>query len=281
MARAKAAMLVNLTVPAVAVKRSLFGMEAEGVSPQQPPPIGFSVSNKFHLDFRIMIVNKPFFWLILGSLFGQFLLTSCGNTASTDTAEDKASEQHDKSMMDGMHGDGMMGDSSMMGGGMMGHAQMMDDSMMQAMMSDPDMMKGMGPEMMKDMRTIHRLLMSHGKIKRRVNNLDNGVETWTESDDPKIAQAIQVHVRQMKERMEKGNPIRQMDPVFRELFDHHEKVNMQIKDTDKGIHVVETSEDPQVVLLIQQHANEAVSEFVKYGMKRAMKPTPLPEGYHE
>lgn len=208
-----------------------------------------------------MKINKPLFWLFLSYLLGQFFVIGCENPDSADTGK--------KPMMDGMHG-----------GGMMGHSQM-NDSMIQAMMNNPDMMNGMGPEMMKDMQTIHRLLLSHGKIKRRVNNLSNGVETWTESEDPKIAQAIQVHVRQMKKRIEEGKPIRQMDPVFRELFEHHHKVTMQIKDTGKGIHVIETSEDPQVVLLIQQHANKAVSEFAKYGMKRAMKPTPLPEGYNE
>lgn len=181
-----------------------------------------------------------------------------------------------------MDHDEMMGDGGMMNrGGMMGNHGMMDDSTMQAMMSDPDMMENMGPEMMAHMRTIHQLLMEHGKIQRRVSNLPNGIESWTESEDPAIAEAIQRHVHQMKDRMEKGQTIRHMDPVFRELFEHHEKVHIQINPTEKGVHVVETSPDPQVVLLIQQHANRAVSEFVEEGMSRAMQPTPLPEGYEK
>jgi hypothetical protein len=56
---------------------------------------------------------------------------------------------------------------------------------------------------------------------------------------------------------------------------------MQIEDTENGVIVTETSEDAQVVKLIQQHANRAVSEFVERGMQRAMEPTPLPEGYQE
>ena len=171
---------------------------------------------------------------------------------------------------DGM-GQGMMGDGGMMGGG-----GMMSEEMRKAMMS-----RGMGPEMMEDMRPIHQLLMQHEKIDRRVENLENGVRTRTVSDDPQIATAIRTHVRQMKDRMEEKKPIRQMDPVFRELFENAEKIDLQIKDIEGGVEVLETSEDPQVVKLIQQHANRAVSEFVERGMQRAMQPTPLPEGYKE
>lgn len=169
-------------------------------------------------------------------------------------------------MMNGgvVHGEGMMQDG------------MMSEEMRQAMMSGD-----MGPEMMEDMKAIRQLLMQHEKISRRVENMENGVKTWTTSDDPQIAAFIQKHVRQMKERMKEKKPIRQMDPVFRELFDNADKVTLEYEDLENGIVVVETSEDPQVVKLIQQHANEAVSEFVEYGMKRAMKPTPLPEGYEE
>ena len=158
---------------------------------------------------------------------------------------------------------------------MMDHG-MMDDNMRQAMMSD-----NMGPEMMEDMRPIREMLMHHEKIERRVENLNDGVKTWTTSEDPEIAAAIQKHVRQMHERLKEKKPIRQMDPLFREIFKHADKIEMQIEDLSNGVLVVETSEDPQVVKLIQQQANRAVSEFVEHGMQRAMQPTPLPEGYQE
>ena len=161
-------------------------------------------------------------------------------------------------------------DNSMMGG-----------NMMQMMMNDSNMMKGMGQEMMKDMPTIHSLLVNHNKIERRVENIKNGVETWTESDDPEIAKLIREHVGQMKKRIEEDRPIRQMDRLFKELFKHHDKIHIQIEETGKGVHVVETSDDPEVVKLIRQHANKAVSEFVEKGMPRAMEGTPLPEGYHQ
>src|SRR3546814_8363584 len=40
-----------------------------------------------------------------------------------------------------------------------------------------------------------------------------------------------------------------------------------------------TSDDPNVVLLIRQHAHRFVSEAAEEGMSRAMRPTPLPNGY--
>ena len=158
---------------------------------------------------------------------------------------------------------------------------MMDDDMMSEEMRKAMMSKDMGPETMKDMRPIHTLLTQHEKIDRTVENLVNGVRTRTTSSDPKIAAAIQQHVRQMHERLKEKRPIREMDPLFREIFKHADKIDMQIEDIPGGVEVVETSNDEQVVKLIQQHANRAVSEFVERGMQRAMEPTPLPEGYQE
>lgn len=189
------------------------------------------------------------------------VFSACDNTEKRQPS-DRASEENDTSGM--MEGEGMMQDG------------MMSEEMRKAMMS-----RGMGPEMMRDMRVIRSMLMNHEQIERRVENLENGVKTWTTSDDPEIASAIRTHVQQMKERMENQQPIRQMDPVFRELFEHADKIRIEIEHTEKGVVITETSEDPQVVKLIQQHANKAVSEFVDQGMQRAMQPTPLPEGYRE
>lgn len=64
----------------------------------------------------------------------------------------------------------------------------------------------------------------------------------------------------MKARVEAGEPIRQMDPVFREIFEHHAKIRMDVEDIPGGARVTETSDDPQIVQLIRQHAQRAVSE---------------------
>lgn len=160
--------------------------------------------------------------------------------------------------------------------GMMGEMPMMERG------SDGMMSEGMmGGEMMGDMRSIHGLLTNHQKIERRVEDIPNGVRTITTSDDPDVSKLIRTHVRQMKARYGRGQPIRTMDPVFRELFENRDKASFQYEDIPGGIRVTHTSDDPQVVLLIRQHARHFVSEAAQQGMSRAMRPTPLPEGYRQ
>jgi hypothetical protein len=155
-----------------------------------------------------------------------------------------------------------------------------DDGMMDRM---PDWMMGgggmMDAAMMEDMRVIHRLLQNHDRIRRQVENVADGIRARTTSRDGEIAGLIRTHVSQMKRRVESGDPIRLMDPVFREIFEHHTEITIDIEAIPGGVLVVETSANPQVELLIRQHARRAVSEFVAQGMARAMRPTPLPSGY--
>jgi hypothetical protein len=65
------------------------------------------------------------------------------------------------------------------------------------------------------------------------------------------------------------------DPLFRELFQHTDKIKMNHEDTEKGVRVTETSEDPYVAKLIKAHA-KAVSGFVERGFAEAMKNHPVP-----
>ena len=138
----------------------------------------------------------------------------------------------------------------------------------------------MGGGIMKDMMPIRTLLMSHDQINRVVLDIPGGVRTVTTSKDSEVAKTIRTHVWQMKDRLTKNEPIRQMDPLFRQLFLRAREINLQIQDIPGGVAATETSKNPQVTLLIRQHAHRAVSEFVKYGMPRVMQPTPLPKGYH-
>lgn len=165
--------------------------------------------------------------------------------------------------------------ATMMGGMMQGDMPMMGN-MSEGMMSGEGMM---GSGMMANMRSIRGLLTSHDKINRRVEDIPNGVRTVTTSNDPAVAELIRAHVRQMKARYGRGQPIRPMDPVFRELFKNRHKASLEYQDIPGGIRVTHTSNDPQVVLLIRQHARRFVSEAAKEGMSRAMRPTPLPQGY--
>jgi hypothetical protein len=153
---------------------------------------------------------------------------------------------------------------------------MMDRRMPDWMMSGGGMMDA---RMMEDMRVIHQLLQSHDRIRRHVEDIATGIRARTTSRDREVAELIRIHVSQMKARVQEGDPIRLMDPVFREIFQHHAEVAIDVEAVPGGVLVVETSADPQVEVLIRQHAHRAVSEFVAEGMARAMRPTPLPHGY--
>lgn len=122
----------------------------------------------------------------------------------------------------------------------------------------------MGEGRMQDMQTIHALLDDHKQIARTVREIENGVETTTESDDPKVRARIVEHAWAMQKRLETRQPIRMWDPLFAELFKHADKIKLQITNTPKGVKITETSTDVYVVKLIRAHA-AGVSEFVKEG----------------
>ena len=127
----------------------------------------------------------------------------------------------------------------------------------------------------EDHEVFQFLLTNHEKITREVKELPNGVETLTESNDPEIADKIKEHVQWMEYRIKETNPIRMRDPLFRELFQHTDKITMKHEDTENGVRVIETSEDPYVAKLIKAHA-KTVSGFVARGFAEAMKNHPVP-----
>ena len=138
---------------------------------------------------------------------------------------------------------------------------------------------GMQRGMPQAMAPIHALLDQHQLIQRDVKEIPGGVETTTTSTTPAVADLIRSHTRQMKQRLESGQPIRMWDPLFVELFRHPDQIKMVVTDIPGGVRVMETSNDPQVTLLIRQHANRGVSEFVADGYARVHEPTPLPAEY--
>lgn len=136
------------------------------------------------------------------------------------------------------------------------------------------------PTFSADRDVFQFLLAHHEKIRRQVKNRQDGVETLTESDDPKIAAKIEEHVAAMYARVDEQRPIRRRDPLFRELFQHAAKIEMHVEKTDKGLRVVETSQDPYVVRLIQEHA-QVVSGFVKKGFAEAHRNHAVPDPRRE
>lgn len=233
--------------------------------------------------------------LLLSLLASLVLACDEGTLDERSAGREPAAPRNDASGGDTTMSDGdiMMGDGGMTGrdgtrhegGRMMREGGMMmdgDGMMGPDMMTDmPSWMMSRGMrmdgDMMAHMRIIHGLLVQHEAIEREVEDIPGGVRTVTTSDDPEVAALIKKHVWQMKQRLEQGQPIRRMDPLFREIFRHHDAIEMRIEEIPEGLIVTETSDDPEVVALIRQHAHEAVSEFVEEGMSRAMRPTPLPE----
>jgi hypothetical protein len=122
-----------------------------------------------------------------------------------------------------------------------------------------------------DHDAIWTLLTRHQAVTRTVEELPDGVRTVTTTSDPELVPVLRRHVRQMAARVEEGRPIRVWDPVFRGVFANAEKVRIEPRDIEGGIEVVETSDDPEVVKLIQAHAAK-VNAFVAGGHAAARPP---------
>jgi hypothetical protein len=137
---------------------------------------------------------------------------------------------------------------------------------------------GRGPDAMfqADREIFHSLLEDHKQTHRTVTKRPDGVETLTESDDPNVALAIQGHAAAMHDRVKKILPIHMRDPLFAAVFGHATKIKMEIKNTAKGVRVVETSSDPYAVQLIQAHA-AVVDLFVAHGFDEARKNHAVPK----
>ena len=186
------------------------------------------------------------------ALLGPLILACSSPERRATSSQDQGPESGSSS---GMMGGGMpMMRDGMMGGGMMGAS-------------------------MDEMRVIRGLLASPDRIERIVQDVPNGVLAVTTSDDPGVARLIRTHVRQMRASYDRDEPIRPMDPVFRELFANRDRITLEVEDIPGGVRVLHRSDDARVAALIRQHAHRFVSEAAEQGMARAMRPTPLPEGY--
>ena len=136
--------------------------------------------------------------------------------------------------------------------------------------------RGKDSTFVRDRDAFHFLLDHHKDVKRSVKKLDRGVESVTESEKAEVAKKIHEHVPAMYDRLKSGNGVRYWDPLFAEAFRHGKKMKMEITNTVKGVKVVETSDDPAVVGVIQAHA-DVVSKFVEKGFEEAHKAHPVPK----
>lgn len=115
-----------------------------------------------------------------------------------------------------------------------------------------------------DMGVAMNLVHENTKIRRTVTRLPDGIRTVTESDDPKLAQDIKVHVASMTGRLESGKEFNIFSTTLPVIFDNAKRIESTIDYTAKGAIVTRTSQDPKVVAALQGHADE-VTELVKEG----------------
>ena len=135
----------------------------------------------------------------------------------------------------------------MMGQGMMGHAH--------------------DQATMGQVRDIHLLLANHDRIKRTVTNLADGIRTVTESDDAEVTRIIKTHVAEKIGRVQAGdNPnLPMQSPELNAIYRNKDKIRTTVETTEKGVIVVQTSNDAETVALLQKHASQ-VTDLVRGGM---------------
>ena len=193
--------------------------------------------------------------------------------AAADAAEHDhtaADSEHDHEMALG-HGPGMgMGRGMGMG---MGRGMGMGPGRGMGMGPGRGMGMGMGQGgagaaggMQSDMSTIHGMFADRSKIRRVVKMLPDGAEALTESDDKDLVAFIQDHVPNMDSRVLENQPLPPMTfhPVFIALIRHADDYTLNYDETDKGVKVTYQSDDPYVVMLVQEHA-KLVSRFILNG----------------
>ena len=120
----------------------------------------------------------------------------------------------------------------------------------------------------QEVNDLKEIFRSHQGITREVTNLTNGIVTTTEAEDEHLREAIVSHVSMMVTRLEEGkNPeVFIQSPTLHALFGVYEDIDTEIEMTDKGVKVIQTSSNPDVVALLQTHAAE-VSDMAKRGMQ--------------
>jgi hypothetical protein len=101
-----------------------------------------------------------------------------------------------------------------------------------------------------------------------VELLEDGIRTYTWSDDPALAAVLVSHVAAMTTRVEEGRDpqVFVQSPTLDILFARTGAVVTEIETTESGIWVTQTSADPEVVAALQTHAGE-VSDMAKRGME--------------
>jgi hypothetical protein len=135
----------------------------------------------------------------------------------------------------------------------------------------PGMMGNSGMRGGGDAQTVHQLFAYHDQIHRTVEEISDGIRAVTESDSPQVAALIQAHVSKMYDRVNENQPIPMIGmsstlPIMSQSANEYQR---RIQLTSKGIEVTETSDNPEMVAVIREHAQE-VTQFAEQGMPAMM-----------
>ena len=104
-------------------------------------------------------------------------------------------------------------------------------------------------------------------ITRDVTNLPNGIHTVTRSLDEDVMDQLVSHVFGMIGRVEDNDDpeIIIQSRTLDIFFERDDEIETEIELTDEGIVVIQTSEDPELIAALQEHAAE-VTELADRGM---------------
>jgi hypothetical protein len=134
---------------------------------------------------------------------------------------------------------------------------------------------GSDPQHIADAALYHELLKRHNELGRITQKLEDGIEAITRvtSKDAKLINILQGHALGMKKRFDGGRAVRSWDPLFIELFDHRDKIEMEWEMLDDGIKITLKSQDHDIQKLIELH-DETLHAFVDYGFKASRNESP-------
>lgn len=125
-----------------------------------------------------------------------------------------------------------------------------------------------GPNVsMEESKEMQILFQKFRAIDRTVTNLPNGIRTLTTTSDPQALEALISHVVGMIGRVEAADDpqVFIQSPTLDIFFLRGAQISTQIDVEENGISVIQTSEDPEMVIALKTHAEE-VTDMVNRGM---------------
>ena len=128
----------------------------------------------------------------------------------------------------------------------------------------------MGSATQADMSSYVNLFDRHTEIMRKVEVIDGGVRTTTESDAADLIGQLQTHVSSMYTHLNQHAEVTCMSSSLPTLFRNSNGYRRELTLTARGVVVTETSTDPKLASAIRAHAQE-VSGFVRDGMPAMMR----------